>query len=357
LLKLAASDDPRVQRGAEIIERQAGHMAHLMDDLLDVSRVTRGLVTLERQRVDLKGVLADAIEQARPLLEQRRHRFTMRLAPESVELLGDRARLVQVFANLLNNAARYTPEGGEVSLTMESGERQVSVTVQDSGIGISPELLPRIFELFVQGRRSSDRSEGGLGLGLALVKSLVENHRGQVEVKSAGTGKGASFVVRLPLLAPEMRAALPQSGVPGRGAGRRRLKVMVVDDNVDAAGVLAMVLEGQGHKVVVQHDPLKALAAARADGFDAFLLDIGLPGIDGNELARRLRAMESSRNALLIGVSGYGQEADQVNGLQAGLDHYLVKPVDFEILQSLLRTREASQTERRAGPQQGSRRT
>ncbi len=357
LLKLVGSEDPRVRKGAEIIERQAGHMARLMDDLLDVSRVTRGLVTLARERVDLKAVLTDAVEQARPLVEQRRHRFTLQLGPEPVELLGDRARLVQVFANLLNNAARYTPEGGEVSLRMQSGEHQVSVTVQDTGIGISPDLLPRIFELFVQGRRSSDRSEGGLGLGLALVKSLVESHRGQVEARSAGPGKGASFIVRLPLLAPAVRLALPASIDPPDGVQRRCLQVMVVDDNADAGGVLAMVLEGQGHKVTVMQDPVQALAASHQGHFDVFLLDIGLPGLDGNALARELRAQDSTRNALLIGISGYGQDSDRAAGLEAGFDDYLVKPVNFQTLQGLLNARALGHVERRSARSQDSRRT
>lgn len=358
LLKLVGSDDARVRKGVEIIERQAGHMARLMDDLLDVSRVTRGLVTLARERIDLKAVLADAIEQARPLIEQRRHHFTLQLAPEPVELLGDRARLVQVFANLLNNAARYTPEGGEVSLRMESGEHQVSIAVQDSGIGISSELLPRIFELFVQGRRSSDRSEGGLGLGLALVKSLVEGHRGQVEAKSAGQGKGACFIVRLPLLAPSARVSLPTPSHQAEGS-RASLKVMVVDDNADAGGVLAMVLEGQGHQVTVFHDPVQALAASRMGGFDVFLLDIGLPGLDGNALARELRAQDSTRNALLIGISGYGQDSDRAAGLEAGFDDYLVKPVNFPSLQALLEARATHRVERRGNrrAQDNSRRT
>jgi PAS domain S-box-containing protein len=357
LLKLVGSDDPRVRKGVEIIERQAGHMARLMDDLLDVSRVTRGLVTLERERVDLNAVLEDALEQARPLIEQRGHHLSVELSPEPVELLGDRARLVQVFANLLNNAARYTSEGGEVGLRLQANEHHACVTVRDNGIGMSPELLPRVFDLFVQGRRSSDRSEGGLGLGLALVKSLVESHHGQVEVKSAGPGHGSTFIVRLPLLVDAAGLPLIAGKRAGEGAPRG-LDVMVVDDNADAGGVLAMVLEGQGHKVTVMQDPLQALALARTSDFDAFLLDIGLPEMDGNALARELRGHEGARDALLIGISGYGQDSDRQASLRSGFDHYLVKPVNFETLQALLAARASSRGDRRAAnDQDASRRT
>ena len=338
LLKMVTHNDPRVLRGAEIIERQAGHMASLMDDLLDVSRVTRGLVTLAKVRVDLKSVLSDALEQARPLLEQRHHAIQLMLAPANADVLGDRARLVQVFANLLNNAARYTPEGGRVAVRMEVGGGRASVMVEDSGIGIHGELLPRIFELFVQGRRSADRAEGGLGLGLALVKSLVEGHGGQVEARSAGPGKGACFIVHLPLLDSSGMSQAVRESIK-YAVNVAPMAVMIVDDNADAASVLAMLLEGAGHRVTVMHDSAAALAAARDGHYDVFLLDIGLPGMDGNELARRLRALPDSKDALLVGITGYGQETDRQAGLAAGFDHYLVKPVDMAQLAKLLKAR------------------
>jgi PAS domain S-box-containing protein len=328
LLQLAATNPERVISTSKIIARQVAHMTGIINDLLDVSRVTSGLVMLDREDVDIKRVVADAVEQLRPLLEARRHHFTVELAPEKACVIGDYKRLVQILANLLNNAAKYTLEGGHVRLEMHTNEREVIVFVQDNGIGIAKELLPRVFELFSQGERSADRALGGLGLGLSLVKSLVELHGGSVEAQSGGPGCGSRFTICLPKISGRsIQAALPPAGLE-QPMGVKSLRILVVDDNKDAATMLSMLLESAGHIVATEHHPHTALDNAMHHQYDAYLLDIGLPEMDGTELARRLRAMPAGRNALMIAITGYGQQFDRRNALRAGFDHYFVKPVD-----------------------------
>ncbi|MBD8530077.1 MULTISPECIES: ATP-binding protein [unclassified Massilia] len=336
LLQTATLDAQRVQYSSRIISRQIRHMTGLIDDLLDVSRVSRGLIELDEAALDIRHIATNAVEQATPLIEARRHRLALRLPPGCVTVMGDEKRLVQVVANLLNNAAKYTPEGGNIALAVEVHDGEVAIEVADDGIGMERELTERAFELFAQARRSSDRASGGLGLGLALVKSLVELHHGSVGCASAGIGKGSRFTVRLPC------ASEQQSGHPGHAsslglaASANALRVMVVDDNVDAAAMLAMVLETLGHQVQVEHAPLQALARGRSERPQVFLLDIGLPEIDGNELARRLRAQPETAGATLIAVTGYGQDSDRQVTLAAGFDHHLVKPVDLDVLAAIL---------------------
>jgi signal transduction histidine kinase/ActR/RegA family two-component response regulator len=337
LLNMGPPDPERVARTSSIIARQVAHMTGLIDDLLDVSRVTGGLVVLSRDAVDVKRVVADAVEQVRPLIETRRHHLTVHTEPGSAFVEGDYKRLVQVLANLLNNAAKYTPEGGKLLVWMGASDEQVQMSVSDNGIGIASELLPTVFELFSQAERTSDRAQGGLGLGLALVKSLVELHSGSVSASSAGRDSGSEFTVRLPRLhRPGGAGEAP--GVQATAALRRAapLSVLLVDDNVDAAQTMSMLLESAGHRVTVAHDPADALVRARVKPFDACLLDIGLPGMDGYQLARRLRAMPHSRDALIIAITGYGQQFDRDRALQAQFDHYFVKPADpvalFELL-------------------------
>ena len=336
LLKLGRLDHERVGRTSDVITRQVAHMTSLIDDLLDVSRVTRGKIVLHRQQVDLQRVMADAVEQVRPLMEARRHGFSMEAPAGPVMVLGDAKRLVQVLANLLTNAAKYTPEGGRIGLRLETAPDQALMRVTDNGIGMSSELLPHIFELFSQAERTSDRSQGGLGLGLPLVKNLVELHGGSVWAASKGQDRGSEFSVRLPRPAVEEQASGAGGGAAAAPAASRPLALMVVDDNVDAAQMLAMYLENAGNHVTVLHDPQDALACAERSRFDAFLLDIGLPGMDGNALARRLRAMPQAQSALLIAITGYGQRFDRMQSMQAGFDHYLVKPADPATLIALL---------------------
>ncbi|HEU4853381.1 MAG TPA: ATP-binding protein [Telluria sp.] len=328
LLKLKGVPAERVATTADIISRQVRHMTGLVDDLLDVSRVTSGMVGLESGFVDMKDIVADAVEQVRPLIEARQHRCSVETPSGEACVEGDYKRLVQVLANLLNNAAKYTPEGGTIKVTLEAHPRQVVLRVADTGMGMAPELLPHVFELFSQAERTPDRTQGGLGIGLALVRSLVELHGGTVAATSAGIGLGSEFVVRLPAAHPERPAPSPGHGAPAVREDRGGRRVLLVDDNADAAQMLAMYLEACGHAVTVRNEALGALELAGQQPFDAFLLDIGLPGMDGNELARRLRSLEASRHALLAAITGYGQQADKELAVEAGFDYFFVKPVD-----------------------------
>jgi len=336
LLRLGRLDDERVRHTSQIIGRQVDHMTHLINDLLDVSRVTRGLVELEMAPLDIRHVVTDAIEQVAPLMQKRRHHLHSHMPPDTTIVEGDKKRLVQVLANILNNAAKYTDEGGSITLTSEVRADHVIIEVADNGIGMTPELAARAFDLFAQAERSSDRSAGGLGLGLALVKSLVELHRGSVTCDSPGPGQGSRFRVCLPRLVSD-DAAGPELGAgPAAAPSAASLRVLIVDDNADAAAMLAMVLETYGHRVHVEHGSLAALDHARAAPPDVCILDIGLPEIDGNELARRLRAQPETRNTVLIAVTGYGHDSDRRKSLVAGFDHHLVKPADTAQLAAIL---------------------
>jgi PAS domain S-box-containing protein len=335
LLMGAPGDEARVRQISQVIARQVGHMVSLVDDLLDVSRVTRGLVALEQHALDLNTLLPDAVEQVRPLMDARRHTLLVQPSAEPACICADRLRIVQIAANLLTNAAKYTPEGGHVTLAVRLLPHDVELTVSDNGIGIAPELLPRVFDLFTQAERSPDRSQGGLGLGLALVRSLTELHKGTVAADSGGTGQGSVFSVRLPRLdiaAVDVRA-IPRrlAALPGRA-----LRILLVDDNIDAADTLAAYLAGLGHEVEVRHDARSALALLDAGLPDVCIFDIGLPETDGYTLARQLRALPGGRACKLLALSGYGQERDQDAAEQAGFDQYFVKPVDTGSLAALL---------------------
>jgi PAS domain S-box-containing protein len=339
LLQIVKLDEERVRRTSQIIGRQVSHMTSLVDDLLDVSRVTRGLVELENAPLDINHIVADAVEQATPLVRARRHQLELSLTPVTGMVQGDRKRLVQVLSNLLNNAAKYTPEGGNIQVRTSVRDTHVLIEVADNGIGMAPELTLRAFDLFAQAERSSDRSLGGLGLGLALVRSLVELHHGTASCESAGIGQGSKFTICLPRLhTQEDQRGERRSGDGALLQQARGLRIMVVDDNVDAAAMLAMLLEAAGHQVVVEHSARKALLRASEEHPEVCLLDIGLPEIDGNELAQRLRADPATAGAVLIAVTGYGQEKDLAQSQAAGFDHHLVKPVDTRALAAILAT-------------------
>jgi PAS domain S-box-containing protein len=335
LLKIGRLDEHRVRQSSAIIGRQVRHMTSLVDDLLDVSRVTRGLVTLARAPVAARTIVDEAIEQVRPLFEARRQRLSVRMVAPDATVLGDKARLVQVLGNLLNNASKYTPEERRIEVEARAGAEGLVLTVRDEGIGMDGELAPRVFDLFTQATRSSDRSQGGLGLGLALVKNLAELHGGSVVCDSAGPGRGSSFAVTLPLMqaAAPHDAAASSAPLPGEA---RPVRVLVVDDNVDAAATLGMLLEACGYAVMVENDSLRALEVALRECPEVGLLDIGLPEMDGNELARRLRMDPRTRPMLLVAVTGYGQEQDRRVALEAGFDHHMVKPVDLDRLAAIL---------------------
>lgn len=326
----------QVRQTSAVISRQVRHMTSLVDDLLDVSRVTRGLATLDLGEVDMARGVADAIEQARPLIASKRHHLAIRLASEPAKVLGDSKRLVQIFGNLLNNAAKYTPPGGNITVQLSVPRAgRVAVSVEDNGIGMSPELTEQAFELFTQADRTPDRTQGGLGIGLALVKSLTELHQGTVSATSGGPGAGSTFTVTLPRLQP------PPSPHPSQTEARpaqtgNSLRILVVDDNEDAARMLAMFLEAAGHEVMLEFSARSGLARALAQVPDVCLLDIGLPEMDGMEVARQIRAHPFMQHTRLIAVTGYGQAQDRRNTAAAGFDHHLVKPVDPAMLKSLL---------------------
>jgi CheY-like chemotaxis protein len=304
----------------------------LVDDLLDVSRVARGLLELRRQKLDVRDVLAKATEVASPLIEIRQHRFEIHAPPRGVLLLdGDEGRLSQVVANLLTNAAKYTPPGGQIEIAAGRDGDDVVIDVRDNGNGIAPELLPRVFDLFVQGRQEMDRGNGGLGIGLALVRSLVQLHGGSVSAHSAGAGKGSTFTVRLPALERSGMGAQPAANSDAIRVASRPRRVLLVDDNEDALDMLAELLRAAGHEVRVALDGAAALEIAKAFRAEAAVLDIGLPGMDGYELARRLRARPEGP-PLLIALSGYGQESDRERSEAAGFALHLVKPLEVSEL-------------------------
>lgn len=335
LLRLANLDRARIQQTSEIISRQVKHMTGLIDDLLDVSRVSRGLVTLEHELIDVRQVISHAVEQARPLIEARRHRLTCQTSGAAAYVHGDMKRLIQIVANLLNNAAKYTPEHGDIMLTLEVAADSLKIIIADDGIGIEAGVLAHVFEMFSQAERSSDRSQGGLGIGLSIVKNLVHLHGGAVSAQSAGTGSGSRFTVTLPRALPASVAASADTGrlaLP-TGPGRR---VLVVDDNVDAAHVLGMFLDLAGYQVTVVHSAQAALEYAGREAPDACLLDIGLPDMDGNALAQRLRAQPATASSNLIAITGYGQESDRLKTTDAGFDRHFVKPVVMEKLLAAL---------------------
>ncbi len=319
-----------------VIARQASHLLRLVEDLLDVSRITRGKVELKRRNIELCGVVARAVETASPLLEQRSHALAVRVPPTGLLIHADEDRLVQVVANLLSNAAKYTPPRGRIEVEGRRNGDGVELVVRDSGMGISPELLPEIFNLFVQGERTLARSEGGLGLGLAIVKVIVEMHGGTVSVSSEGRGKGSAFTIRLAAAGESERAAAPSQSESAElrpQAGSKR--VLIVDDNVDAAALLGEALRALGYEVRVAHDGPAALALVPDFAPEVGLLDIGLPVMDGYELASRVREMRGDAMTL-IAVTGYGQPDDIRRTLQASFDHHVTKPVELAKLLALI---------------------
>jgi PAS domain S-box-containing protein len=348
VLRMAPGDSGKVRNFADVIARQVNHMTSLVNDLLDVSRVTRGMVHYEKAELDLRSVILSAAEQVHPLVEARRHTLALALALEPgpdaggapASLIGDRARLVQVFANLLANAAKYTAVGGRIDVALEVRNAVATVTVTDNGSGIEAALLPQVFDLFTQGARTPDRAQGGLGLGLALARTIVLAHRGRILAHSDGPGKGSSFSVELPLLASGAAAAGGGADEAAAAAGAP-LSLMLVDDNVDAVTMLAALLAAAGHRVETFSDPRSALAAAPAAAPDAFILDIGMAGMDGYELSRRLHAHPGCRGALFIALTGYGQPGDRELSRQAGFDLHFVKPVDTGQLLAALQQRAA----------------
>ena len=338
LMKLRGSDASERER--TVIERQVTHLTRLVDDLLDVSRIARGKVELKEEIVEVAEIVAKAIEIASPLLEQRTHTLDVHVQRKGLTVKGDPTRLSQVISNLLTNAAKYTPPGGHITIRTEHDDNHLVVRVRDTGMGIAPDVLPRVFDLFVQERQAIDRSQGGLGLGLTIVRNLIERHGGTVAASSDGPGKGSEFVVRLPrasggsvLEDAQVEGALSKSVVPRRGSSP---KVLVVDDSVDSAEMLATALSTKGYDTRVAHDAPIALRIAADFRPAVALLDIGLPVMDGYELAARLRELPNLSGMKLIALTGYGQESDRQRSREAGFDHHLVKPIDLLLLESVL---------------------
>lgn len=327
-----------VEDANSLIERQLRHMVHLVDDMLDVSRIAQGKLELRRESVDLAGVLRNAVAASRPLIDKRGQSLEARLPAEGALIAeADATRLVQVFQNLLTNASKYTPEGGHIVLEAlaQAGKHgeEARITVRDNGIGIAPDLLPRLFTLYTQSTRARDFAQGGLGIGLHLVDRLVRLHGGSVEAESAGTNQGSAFTVRLPLAGQKAARADAPSSEEASLAGRR---VLIVDDNVDAADSMAVLLELKGHECQTVYEGHGVLAVARAFRPDVVLLDLGLPGLSGFEVARQLRSELDGEAPVMIAVTGQGQPEDRERAHAAGFDHHLLKPVDMRTLDRLL---------------------
>jgi PAS domain S-box-containing protein len=325
----------RADRIVEMVGRQVRQIVRLVDDLMEVSRITRGKIELERKPLLLADVVNAAVETSQPAIDQARHRLSVVLPAEPLMVDGDKVRLTQVFTNLINNAAKYTDRGGDIGVEVRRDGDWAVVTVRDNGVGIGPEQLPHVFEMFVQGQGGAGRGQGGLGIGLTMVRNLVDMHGGQVQAWSAGPGKGSEFTVRLPLLAPADDAPLvPQaSGEAAPLAGKR---ILVVDDNRDAADSLCMLLGSMGAQVSTAYDGLAGIAALERGQLDAVLLDIGMPGMDGHEVARRIRGDPRFAGLCLIALTGWGQQADRELSRASGFDEHLTKPVDLDALEALL---------------------
>jgi signal transduction histidine kinase len=326
---MSTRTDANADHERRVIDRQVRHLVRLVDDLLDVSRITRGKIELQRVQLDLASVVADGIEQASPLLEQRAHSLTVNVPKGRFFVHGDRPRLAQIVSNLVANAAKYTDARGTIEIDATAAGSEVVLRVRDTGMGMPPELVPRVFDLFEQGARTIDRAAGGLGLGLAIVKSLTLMHGGAVSATSEGPGKGSEFLVRLPAMSPQERGHAPPSPPPrsDRDPGARR--VLIVDDNEDGADLLELAVRSMGHTTRVAHDGPGAVQAALEFQPDVALIDIGLPVMDGYEVARRIRAMSDGHCPKLVAVTGYGQESDRRRSREAGFDRHLVKPVEL----------------------------
>jgi two-component system CheB/CheR fusion protein len=335
LLGKIADSHPQLPKLYAIISRQVKHMTHLVDDLLDASRFSSGKITLKRQALFLQEIMDSAVEVSRPFIDQRNQRLSISLPEEPVIIDGDLVRLSQVFSNLLINAAKFSPEFEHITISAHTVPNAVVVSVRDNGMGIAPDIQPFIFDLFTQGFRTLDRAQGGLGIGLSLVRTVVEMHGGNVAVLSAGTGKGSEFVVRLPASGNEpVRGEVRASAVMAKGACR----ILLIEDNLDAIETLQDLLSREGHTTRSATNGFAGLAMAKADEYDVIICDIGLPGMDGYDVARQLRLDAHGRTPILIALTGYSQRESRVRAAEAGFDHYLVKPVAGDALLQIIST-------------------
>jgi len=334
ILRNENAGDAQKRWSSNVIERQVQHMSVLLDDLLDVSRITHGTLQLRKQHSDLQSILGAAVETARPLIDERHHHLALEV-PEGLQVNADPLRLAQVLSNMLTNAAKYTAPNGSIRVKAWQHDGTLSVSVADTGIGIEPEELPKVFGMFAQVRSAQEHAAGGLGIGLALAKGIVELHGGRIEAVSAGAGKGSCFTVHLPNIAPTtMAAAAPAAVRAGNGQGHRR--ILLADDNRDAAETLAILLRLEGHEVELAHDGEGAIRSFEAGRHDVALLDIGMPNANGYEVARQIRAQPEGKQVLLIAITGWAQDGDKIESRDAGFDHHLAKPIEPDVLIRLL---------------------
>jgi signal transduction histidine kinase/ActR/RegA family two-component response regulator len=351
ILRVKRPADADIARSSDVIARQVTQMARLLDDLLDVSRITRDKLELRKQPVTLDAVVESAVETSRPLLDAAGHRLEIAL-PKPIYVDGDPTRLAQIFANLLNNAAKYTPRGGSIRLTAERRGNWVVVSVKDNGIGFAPEMRPRLFEMFSQAAPALDRSQGGLGIGLSLVKALTEMHGGSVEAHSDGPGQGSEFLVRLPVMAPDsIRGTTSAAAEQETSAGIRR-RLLVVDDLKDAADSLAALLRMLGHEVHVAYDGEQGVAAARRLKPEVVFLDLGMPRLNGYEACRIIRS-DFGQEVFLVALTGWGQDDDRRRSAAAGFDRHLVKPVEPQAVTDMLLSMPQARGGRIAGGNRG----
>lgn len=339
ILERAPDDITKIKAASQIVARQVKHMTSLIDDLLDVARVTRGLVVLDRQTIDLRDILTEALEQVNPIMLSRKHSLHLSLPPEGAFVQGDPKRLVQIFSNVLQNAAKYTREAGRIAVSLTRHGDEILVDISDNGIGMTSEVVSHVFDLFSQAERSADRSQGGLGLGLSLVESLVKSHGGSVQASSEGLGKGSQFTIRLPHFVHARADSALMAGKIDTSQAKTALRILIVDDNHDAADSLAMILEITGYSVSVAYNATDGIEQARTFAPHIGLLDIGLPDMTGNELVKILRKDPVTSKSFLIAVTGYGQQDDIEQSHSAGFDRHFVKPVDVnQLLQMIVVT-------------------
>ena len=336
VMRLKGDSPASVARVREMMERQVGYMVHLIDDLLDIARISGGKLELKRERADLRAVLSSAVETSLPLIETGRHALTLDLPDAEVPAEVDMTRIAQVVANLLNNAAKYTPAGGRLGLSLRVQDHEAVIAVSDNGIGIPPDQLSSVFDMFSQVGHHTDRSQGGLGIGLSLVRRLVTMHGGEVGATSAGPNAGSTFTVRLPLAAGAGAAGRGAAAANADGADGEGMKILVVDDNVDAAVTLSMILEACGYSAQVAHDGARAVELAAAFRPQVAFLDIGMPGMDGYDTARAMRQVAGLENVTLVALTGWGADSDRQKSSEAGFDHHLTKPVQLDVVQELL---------------------